>query len=150
MLPNTTTIVRIISGRDAQVIRFLKGVVFNSRPPRKMLTLDWDLPLVQQVLSAAPFELLKSVLKLVTFKFCFLLALTTARRVSDVSKLALGDHYRVQKGRVTFLPTTLAKAKDPSSFQQEVVIKSEGIATVPSRSLEVVPEEDRNSQRGGW
>ncbi len=93
---------------------------------------------------------MKSVLKLVTFKFCFLLALTTARRVSDVSKLALGDHYRVQKGRVTFLPTTLAKAKDPSSFQQEVVIKSEGIATVPSRSLEVVPEEDRNSQRGGW
>ncbi len=67
---------------------------------------------------------MKSVLKLVTFKFCFLLALTTARRVSDVSKLALGDHYRVQKRRVTFLPTTLAKADDPSSFQQEVVIKS--------------------------
>ncbi len=111
-------------GEMPQVIRFLKGV-FNSRPPRKMLTPEWDLPLVLNVLSAAPFEPLKSAsLKLVSFKFCFLLALTTARRVSDVSKLAIGDHCRVQKGKVTFLPTTLAKADDPSHFQQEVVIRS--------------------------
>ena len=62
--------------------------------------------------------------QLVTFKFTFLLAVTTAQRVSDRSKLAIGDHCRVQKGRVTFLPTSLAKADDPSLFQQEVVIRT--------------------------
>lgn len=44
--------------------------------------------------------------------------------MSDVSKLSIGDHCRVQKGCVTFLPTSLAKADDPSHFQKEVQIKS--------------------------
>ena len=111
-------------GEQSQVIRFLRGV-FNSRPPKKLMVPDWDLPLVLQALSAAPFEPMKTAsLKLITFKFTFLLAVVTARRVSDVSKLSIGDHCRVQKGCVTFLPTSLAKADDPSHFQKEVQIKS--------------------------
>ena len=109
-------------GELRQVVCFLKGV-FLSRPPRKMLVPQWDLPLVLRVLEAAPFEPMESAsLKLVTFKLTFLLALTTRRRVADISKLAIGDHCRVQKGRVTFLPTSLAKADDPSHFQKEVIV----------------------------
>ena len=110
-------------GELPQVIRFLKGV-FNSRPPKRILLPEWDLPLVLEVLSQSPFEPMKSApLKLVMYKFSFLLALTTARRVSDLSKLAIGDHCRIQRGRVTFLPTSLAKADDPSHFQQEIIIE---------------------------
>jgi hypothetical protein len=76
-----------------------------------------------EALASAPFEPIASAsIKLVTFKFTFLLAVTTARRVSDLARLAIGDHCRVQKGRVTFLPTHLAKADDPSHFQQEVTV----------------------------
>ena len=39
------------TGEGSQVVRFLKGV-FNSRPPKKTLVPDWDLPLVLDVLSA--------------------------------------------------------------------------------------------------
>ena len=125
MLSNVLPPVRGVKmGEVSQVVRFLKGV-FNSRPPKKTLVPDWDLPLVLDVLSAPPFEPMGAApVKLVTLKFTFLLAVTTARRVSDLSKLSIGDHCRVQKGRITFLPTSLAKADDPSHFQQEVVIRT--------------------------
>jgi hypothetical protein len=52
----------------------------------------------------------------------FLLAVTSARSISDLTKLSIGDHCRVSSSGLTFLPTSLAKADDPSHFQQEVVI----------------------------
>ena len=75
-------------GELRQGVCFLKGV-FLSRPLRKTLVPEWDLPLVLRVLEAAPLEpmeLAMASLKLVTFKFTFLLALITARRVADISK----------------------------------------------------------------
>ena len=56
-------------GELGQVVCFLKGV-FLSRPQRKTLVPEWDLPLVLMVLEAAllePMEL--ASLKLVTFKY---------------------------------------------------------------------------------
>ena len=111
-------------GERGEVVRFLKGV-FNSRPHRKCIAPEWDLPLVLEALTKAPFEPLEGAsMKMVTFKLTFLLAVTSARRVSDLTKLAIGDHCRFMAEKVTFLPTSLAKADDPSHFQQEVSFHS--------------------------
>ena len=60
-------------GELGQVVCFLKGV-FLSRPQRKTLVPEWDLPLVLMVLEAAPLEPMELVsLKLVTFKGLLLL-----------------------------------------------------------------------------
>ena len=75
-------------GELRQGVCFLKDISL-SRPLRKTLVPEWDLPLVLRVLEAAPLEpmeLAMASLKLVTFKFTFLLALITARRVADISK----------------------------------------------------------------
>ena len=101
-------------GEQSQMVWFLKKV-FRSRPPKKVLVPDWDLPLVLQVLSATPFEPMKMVsLKMITFLL--------ARRVSDVSRLSFGDHCRAQRGCVTFLPTSFTRADDPLHVQMKVRI----------------------------
>jgi hypothetical protein len=111
-------------GERKEIIQFLKGV-FNVRPPKKSLAPKWNLHLVLQALSTALFEPLSRALpKLVPFKLVFLLGITSVRCVSDLSKLAIGDHYRFSSTGVAFLPMSLAKADDPSHFQQEKVIVS--------------------------
>ena len=109
-------------GEHPKVIRLLKGV-FHSRPPQKSLVPEWDLNLVLNVLRRGPFEPLSEAhIKCVTFKLAFLLAVTTARRVSDVSHLKIGDHCRVKQDSITFLPAKLAKADDPGHFLTPIVI----------------------------
>ena len=111
-------------GEHPSVVRLLKGV-FNTRPPKKQLVPEWDLELVLKVLKGTPFEpMRKAPLKLVTYKFVLLLAIVTARRVSDLSHLAIGEFCRIQNSTITFLPTNLAKADDPSHFLKEIVISS--------------------------
>ena len=109
-------------GEHPRVTRLIKGV-FNSRPPKKSLVPEWDLHLVLRVLREGPFEPMGTAHpKCVTFKFAFLLAVTTSRRVSDLSHLAIGDHCRVQEDRVTFLPTKLGKSDDPGHFMQPITV----------------------------
>lgn len=109
-------------GEHPKVIRLLKGV-FNRRPPKKSLVPEWDLNLVLKALRQAPFEPLADAHpKCVAFKLAFLLAVTTARRVSDISHLKIGDHCRVQRDRITFLPAKLAKADDPGHFLTPIVV----------------------------
>jgi hypothetical protein len=109
-------------GQHPVVIRLLKGV-FNQRPPQKSLVPEWDLLLVLKRLQLEPFEPLKEAsLKLVTYKFIILLSLVTARRVSNLTHLEIGNKCRIQTSKVTFLPVELSKADDPSHFMQEVVV----------------------------
>jgi len=109
-------------GEHPRVIRLLKGV-FNKRPPKKSLVPEWNLRMVLKVLSKGPFEPLETAHpKCITYKLAFLLAITTARRVSDLSHLALGSHCRVQEDSITFLPFALAKADDPSHFMEPIVV----------------------------
>ena len=111
-------------GEHPRVIRLLKGI-FHSKPPKKSLVPEWDLRLVLNYLKGTTFEPIDSVdPKLVTLKFAFLLAVTTARRVSDLSYLGIGTHCRILPDSVTFLPTRLAKADDPSHFMTPVVVSS--------------------------
>jgi len=109
-------------GQHPGVIRLLRGV-FNSRPPRKTLVPEWDLRLVLRALKKGPFEPMASAHpKCITYKLAFLLAITTARRVSDLSHLAIGSHCRVHVDAITFMPTALAKADDPSHFMEPIVV----------------------------
>ena len=111
-------------GEHPSVVRLLKGV-FNTRHPKKQLLTEWDLELVLKVLKGTPFEpIRKALLKLVTYKFVLLLAIVTARRVSDLSHLALGKFCRIRNSTITFLPTNLTKADDPSHFLKNIVIVS--------------------------
>ena len=68
---------------------FLKGVR-RERPVTCSLTPQWDLTLVLRALAKAPFEPLDRVpLKFGSAKTALLLALTSAKRVSDLSALSV-------------------------------------------------------------
>ncbi|KAK5883801.1 hypothetical protein CesoFtcFv8_020091 [Champsocephalus esox] len=69
--------------------RFLRGVQ-RLRPVSRALAPQWDLAVVLRALSKAPFEPLDQVpLKFLSAKVALLLALTSAKRVSDVSALSV-------------------------------------------------------------
>ena len=69
MLSDVLPLVDVKVGELGQVVCFLKGV-FLSRPQRKTLVPEWDLPLVLMVHEAAPLEPMElASLKLVTFKY---------------------------------------------------------------------------------
>ena len=71
------------------VTQFLRGAR-RLRPPRVRRAAAWDLPLVLQALSRAPFEpMAASSLKLLSIKTAFLLAVTTAKRVSELHALSI-------------------------------------------------------------
>ena len=110
-------------GQHPFIIRLLKGV-FNERPPMKRLVPEWDLFLVLGCLKAAPFEPMKeSSLKFVTWKTCFLLAITTFRRCSDLQSLCLGEGFvNVQKQGMTFIRTGLSKQDRPGHVSRTIFV----------------------------
>ena len=76
-------------GAHYWVKQFLRGVK-RRRPPRVRRAAAWDLPLVLQALSRAPFEpMAGSSLRLLSIKTAFLLAVTTAKRVSELHALSI-------------------------------------------------------------
>jgi hypothetical protein len=84
------------------------------------------LRLVLKALNSMPFApMMKAPLNLITYNmykfvclFVFLLlAIAIARRVSELSHLAIRDFCRIQNSRITFLPTKLGKVND--SFLEE-------------------------------
>ena len=86
------------------IIRLLNGI-FNERPPLKKLFPEWDLCLVLGCMRKPPFEPLKDAsLKRVTWKTCFLVAITTFRRQSLQLK---EETVNVQKKGVTFISINL-------------------------------------------
>lgn len=75
--------------------RFLKGLS-NLHPSRRPPPPLWNLDLVLQTLTRPPFELLATVpLHLITVKLLFLLALTSARRVSERAAFMASPPYTI-------------------------------------------------------
>ncbi|KAK2812528.1 hypothetical protein Q5P01_000001 [Channa striata] len=71
------------------VKRFLKGVR-RQRPVARSITPQWELPLVLHALRNPPFEPLSQIsLKFLSLKTARLLALTSAKRVSDLCALSV-------------------------------------------------------------
>ena len=110
-------------GQHPFIIRLLRGV-FNERPPVKKLVPEWNLLLVLESLKEAPFEPLKDAsLRHLTWKVCFLLAITTFRRCSDLQSLTLGeDHVNIQRQGVTFIRTGLSKQDRPSHSDRKIFV----------------------------
>ena len=78
---------------------------------------DWNLSLVLQCLSRFPFEPLKLASdKHLTWKTSFLLAVASAKRVSELRSLALSVHHSRGWSSCTFffLPDFVAKTQNPS------------------------------------
>lgn len=73
--------------RDPYVRSFLRGAA-NLHPPTVQKYPSWDLSIVLRALTEPPFEPLTSAsLKFLTFKISFLVAITSARRVSKLAAL---------------------------------------------------------------
>lgn len=81
--------------------------VTNMCPPTVHRYPSWDLSLVLQALTSPPFEPLGS-LKFLSYKMAFLLAITLARRVSELSALS------VRKDLCIFHTNTVVLRLDPS------------------------------------
>ena len=112
-------------GQHSYIIRLLKGV-FNERPPVKSLIPNWDLSLVLACLKEPPFEPLKDAsFKHLTWKTCFLIAITTFRRCSDLQSLQIAeDRMNVGDRGITFVRTGLAKQDRPNHEGSHIFVPS--------------------------
>ncbi|XP_045206275.2 uncharacterized protein LOC123558463 [Mercenaria mercenaria] len=112
-------------GQHRFIIRLLRGI-FNQRPPLRKLVPEWDLPLVLGCLKKPPFEPMKEAsLKYVTWKTCFLIAITCFRRCSDIQALRLGEgNINVQKKGLTFLLAGLSKQDRPNHHSRKIFVPS--------------------------
>ena len=76
-------------GQHVLVRAFMDGAS-NALPPNRPLFPAWDLTVVLEALCGAPFEPLESVsLEILSLKTLLLLALATAKRVSDLQALSV-------------------------------------------------------------
>lgn len=94
-------------GRHPLICRFMKGVK-RLRPVSKCLVPSWDLAMVLNALTRAPFEPLENVhIKLLSLKTILLLALVSAKRVGELHALSVHRTCLVfgpDDSKVTLLP----------------------------------------------
>ncbi len=77
-------------GKDPLVSHFLRGTL-RLRPAARTRVPTWDLTIVLQGLSLAPFEPLEEVpTKFFTLKALFLLAISSLKRIGDLQALSVG------------------------------------------------------------
>ncbi|XP_040192735.1 uncharacterized protein LOC120926675 isoform X1 [Rana temporaria] len=88
----------------------------------------WDLSLVLNQLTKAPFEPIDTIpIRLLTFKFAFLLAITTAKRIGDMQALSIKEpFFRLFEDRVVLSQDPLYLPKVVTKFHrsQEVILPS--------------------------
>ncbi|CAG2239797.1 unnamed protein product [Mytilus edulis] len=118
------------------------------RPRQKTLVPKWDLGLVLSFLKLPPFEPAETIdLRFLSYKCCFLLALASGRRRSEIHAFSISDaclRFNRDKSSVTLLtdPAFLAKNQIPDKGAEPVVIPA-----LPSDSISVLlcPAELLNS-----
>lgn len=112
-------------GQHKRVRKFMKGV-FNRNPPVRTLTPSWELEVVLNALQKAPFEPMKSAsLKHCTLKTVFLVAISSARRCSEIMALGRNEPYlRFEAGgvRIRPVPDFLPKTAVPWHLGQDIVL----------------------------
>ena len=111
-------------GSHPSVTRLIKGV-FNTNPPNKKLCPEWVVGVVLKYLSGEPFIPFESCsLKFLTMKACFLLAITSARRADDISKLSMmPGQCRFMKDKLLLIPDDLLKQDRPSHYLSPLEIE---------------------------
>ena len=112
-------------GESKDLTRLLKGI-FNTRPPTRSLPPRWSLEKVLSALNKPPYEPLDKVpIKYLTMKTTFLLAIVSAARGSDISKLGYKEPYlRFQNNPpgIRLVPRKFRKQDRPGHYLQEMFI----------------------------
>ena len=112
-------------GSHPLIGKLLKGV-FNLNPPLKKFCPEWEVSIVLDFLTKEPFVPVEScALKLLTLKVCFLLAITSARRADDISKLSITpSNCRLFDNKVILIPDMLIKQDRPSHVGLPIEIEA--------------------------
>ncbi|KAF7245508.1 G2/mitotic-specific cyclin-B [Varanus komodoensis] len=117
--------------------RFLKGL-YNLNPSIRPVMPTWSLSVVLQALMKAPFEPLATVdLRLVSWKTAFLVAVTSARRASELCALRIDPPYlnfHREKVVLRLDPSFLPKVSTPFHTGQDIVLPA--FFPSPSNPLE--------------
>ncbi|KAJ1208809.1 hypothetical protein NDU88_004192 [Pleurodeles waltl] len=121
------------------VSMFLKGLT-HLFPPTPFIMPQWDLNLVLTYLLCTPFEPMHNCpLQLLTFKTVFLIAITSARRVSELQALSSKPPYLsvhpdkvVLRTRASFLP----KVVTPFRVGQSIILLTFYASPHPSHEEE--------------
>jgi hypothetical protein len=106
---------------DHPLVRKLMSGVFNKRPPRRAKPELWDPLKVLNVFQHWPVELpLSSLIR----KGAFLMALTTAKRPSELVALLCDDnHFRWEGENLCFVPSRLTKTDHPGHLSPPFYVK---------------------------
>ncbi|XP_060539702.1 uncharacterized protein LOC132710196 [Pantherophis guttatus] len=110
--------------RHPVVQQFLRGAT-NLRPPPVHCFPTWDLNKVLSALTTSPFEPLRDVsLHFLSFKVSFLVAITSARRISELAALSSRKDLCIfHHNRVVWLdPSFIPKINSPFHRTQELVL----------------------------
>uniref|UniRef100_A0A803JL00 Tyr recombinase domain-containing protein n=1 Tax=Xenopus tropicalis TaxID=8364 RepID=A0A803JL00_XENTR len=106
---------------------FLQGVSRVS-PPFRHPVPPWDLNLVLSVLLDAPFEPLKEVgMEFLTWKTVFLIAISSARRISELSALSCAEpflNFHEDRAVLRTVPEFLPKVVSSFHINTEIVLPS--------------------------
>ncbi|XP_077125588.1 uncharacterized protein LOC143782239 [Ranitomeya variabilis] len=109
------------------ISRFIKSCE-RSKPVHIPRLPPWDLNLVLEALTSSPFEPLDSIpLKVLTYKVALLVALTSARRVSDIQALSVDPPYLlIFHDRIVLKPDPSYLPKVASTYHrsQEIFLPS--------------------------
>uniref|UniRef100_A0A803J2D4 Tyr recombinase domain-containing protein n=1 Tax=Xenopus tropicalis TaxID=8364 RepID=A0A803J2D4_XENTR len=109
-------------------VRTFLQAATHIKPPYKSPLPPWDLNLVLRTLQYAPFEpLATSDLKLLTWKVAFLVAISSARRISELGALSHKPPYCIfheDKAVLRTLPTFIPKVNSAFHLNQEIVLPS--------------------------
>lgn len=106
--------------------RFIKGLS-NLFPPRSVPPPSWNLELVLDTLTRAPFEPLATCPQSMTLKVVFLLAITSARRVSELAALLVVLPYTIFNRDNIILhshPSFIAKVCSDFHVNEPIVLPS--------------------------
>ncbi|XP_077141331.1 uncharacterized protein LOC143815058 isoform X1 [Ranitomeya variabilis] len=109
------------------IIRFVKAVT-RSKPVVTQKMPSWDLNLVLSALSGPPFEPIDVIpIKILSLKTILLVALTSARRISDIQALSSNPPFtKIMDDRVTLKPDPAYLPKVATKFHrsQEISLPS--------------------------
>ena len=112
-------------GSHPRVTELLKGI-FNTHPPLRNLCPSWDVGIVLSFLKQDPFCPIElCTLKFLTLKVCMLLALSSARRADDISKLSCRPQKCVLKEKkIVLTPDALLKQDRKGHVGEPIEIES--------------------------
>ena len=153
----------VSGGPDFGSNEFISLLVRNfslEKPRQKILVPQWDLGLVLSAFNVSPFEPADSVhIKFLSYKCCFLLALASGRRRSELHALSISDsclRFNRDLSSVTLLtdPSFLAKNQIPDRGADPIVIPalpsdSDSNLLCPVRILRIYLDRTRSLRTAG-